>query len=75
MHRLITIKAQWDNEANVWVATSDAVHGLVVEAETWPAMIEEVRLVLPDLLELLEQPSERLSLTFIAEEHLDLAPA
>jgi hypothetical protein len=24
----------------------------VVEADTWPAMIEEVRLVLPDLLEL-----------------------
>jgi len=38
-------------------------------------MIEEVRLVLPDLLELLEQPAERLSLTLIAEEHLDLTPA
>jgi hypothetical protein len=75
MDRSVTIKAQWDNEANVWVATSDDVHGLVVEADTWPAMIEEVRLVLPDLLELLEQPAERVSLTFIAEEHLDLAPA
>ncbi len=75
MNRSITIKAQWDSEANVWVATSDDVHGLVVEADTWPAMIEEVRLVLPDLLELLEQPAERVSLTFIAEEHLDLAPA
>ena len=70
-----TIRAQWDSEANVWVATSDDIHGLVVEAGTWPAMIEEVRLVLPDLLELLEQPAERLSLTLIAEEHLDLTPA
>jgi len=38
-------------------------------------MIEEVRLILPDLLELLGQPAEQLSLTFIAEEHLYLAPA
>jgi len=75
MSRSITIKARWDSEASVWVATSDDVHGLVVEADTWPTMIEEVRLVLPDLLELLGHPAEKLSLTFIAEEHLDLAPA
>ena len=52
MSRSITIKARWDVDASVWIATSDDVHGLVVEADTWPAMIEEVRLVLPDLLEL-----------------------
>jgi Domain of unknown function (DUF1902) len=75
MSRSITVKARWDGEADVWIATSDDVHGLVVEADTWPAMIEEVRLILPDLLELQGQPVERLSLTFIAEEHLDLAPA
>jgi hypothetical protein len=75
MNRSITIKARWDDEASVWIATSDDVHGLVVEADTWAAMIEEVRLILPDLLELLGQPIEKLSLTFIAEEHLDLAPA
>jgi len=38
-------------------------------------MIEEVELVLPDLLELSGHAPEQLSLTFIAEEHLDLAPA
>lgn len=75
MSRPITIKARWDAEASVWVATSDDVHGLVVEADAWPAMVEEVRLILPELLELLGQPAEKLSLTFIAEEHLDLAPA
>jgi Domain of unknown function (DUF1902) len=52
MSRSITIDARWDPEANVWIATSNDVPGLVVEADTWPAMIEEVRLVLPDLLEL-----------------------
>jgi len=48
----ITIDARWDGEASVWIATSGDVPGLVVEADTWPAMIEEVRLVLPELLEL-----------------------
>jgi Domain of unknown function (DUF1902) len=75
MSRSITINARWDGEANVWIATSNDVHGLVVEADTWPSMIEEVRLILPDLLDLLGQPAENVSLTFIAEEHLDLAPA
>ena len=58
MVRDISIKAHWDGEAAVWIATSDDVPGLVVEAESWPSMIEEVRLVLPDLLELSGQPSQ-----------------
>jgi Domain of unknown function (DUF1902) len=52
MSHSITIDARWDPEASVWIATSNDVPGLVVEADTWPIMIEEVRLVLPDLLEL-----------------------
>jgi hypothetical protein len=56
MSRSITIRARWDGEANVWIATSADVHGLVVESETWPDMIKEVQLVLPDLLELLGHP-------------------
>jgi hypothetical protein len=75
MNRDIVITARWDGEANVWLATSTDVPGLVVEAETWPAMIEEVRLVLPDLLELSGRRGDKLSLTFKAEEHLDLAGA
>ena len=69
------IAARWDAEASVWIATSDDVPGLVIEAATWPAMIEEVRLVLPELLEVQGQGGDRLSLTFRAEEHLDLARA
>ena len=73
MHRDIVINVRWDGEANVWIATSNDVPGLVVEAETWPAIIDEVRLLLPDLLEVTGRGGERLSLTFKAEEHLDLA--
>jgi hypothetical protein len=75
LSRSITINARWDAEASVWIAASDDVPGLVVEANTWPAMIEEVRLVLPDLLELSGQPADNLSLTFRAEEHLEVAGA
>jgi uncharacterized protein DUF1902 len=75
MTRDIPIKARWDSEAAVWIATSEDIPGLVVEADSWPAMIEEVRLILPDLLELSGRSAENLTLTFKAEEHLDLAGA
>ena len=75
MSREITIQARWDGEASVWLATSQDVPGLVVEADSWPAMIEEVRIVLPELLEVSGERSDALSLTFKAEEHLDLAGA
>jgi hypothetical protein len=75
MNRSILVRAQWDGDAAVWLATSEDVPGLVVEAQTWPAMIEEVRLVLPELLSLSGQPQDGLSITFKAEEHLDLARA
>ena len=75
MNRDITIQARWDSEASVWIATSGDVPGLVVEADSWPGMIEEVRLVLPELMEVTGQNNKDISLTFKAEEHLDLAGA
>jgi Domain of unknown function (DUF1902) len=75
MSRLITINARWDPEASVWIAISNDIAGLVVEADTWPAMIEEVRLVLSELLELSGKRGDNLSLTFRAEEHLEVASA
>ena len=52
MTRRVRIDTHWDADAQVWLATSLDVPGLVVEAETWSAMLKEIRLVLPDLLEL-----------------------
>jgi hypothetical protein len=63
MSRSIVVDARWDPEASVWIATSSDIPGLVVEADTWPAMIEEVRLVLPELLELSGERGDNLSLT------------
>lgn len=75
MSLAVTIEARWDGDAGVWIATSTDVPGLVVEADTWPDMIEEVRLVLPELLELSGQRRDSLSLTFRAEQRLEVAGA
>lgn len=44
--------AEWDDEAGVWVATSEDVPGLVTEAETAEALMDKLRVLVPELLEL-----------------------
>jgi predicted RNase H-like HicB family nuclease len=44
------VTAQWDDEAGVWVATSDDIVGLVTEAPTLDALFERVVAVAPELL-------------------------
>jgi len=46
----ITVDARWDDEAGVWWANSREVPGLVIEALSLPQVVNEARLVLPDLL-------------------------
>ncbi len=75
MIRKLHIDALWDDEAKVWLATSADVARLCVEAETWAGMMEEVRLILPDLMALNDQSADRFALTFRAESHLDVARA
>ncbi len=48
----VSVRARWDDEAKVWTATSTAVQGLVIEADTLPEVFCEIALVLPDLLEI-----------------------
>jgi len=45
----------------VWIAVGADVDGLVVEAETWPAEIEEIELIAPDLLEVMSTMDGRSS--------------
>jgi len=47
-----TVKADWDEEARVWVATSDDVPGLVTEGDTLEGLIEKLRIMVPEMLEL-----------------------
>lgn len=51
-HASIVVRADWDDEANVWVATSDDIEGLCVEADTVEALEPKVVAAIGDLLEL-----------------------
>ncbi|MFZ1106535.1 MAG: DUF1902 domain-containing protein [Hyphomicrobiaceae bacterium] len=50
-HMTIIVRAEWDDEAKVWVATSDDI-GLVTEAETLEALRPKVIDMVTDLLAL-----------------------
>ena len=44
------VTAEWDDEAKVWVASSDDVPGLATGAETLEGLIERLKIVIPELL-------------------------
>ena len=46
------INMLWDNDAQVWVATSNDVPGLVMEAEDFDELVKRVEDAIPELLEL-----------------------
>jgi predicted RNase H-like HicB family nuclease len=47
----IEVNAEWDAEANVWVATSDDVPGLITEADTLEELQKKLVVMIPELLE------------------------
>jgi len=44
------ITAEWDEEAQVWVASSDDVPGLATGADTFEDLIAKLKIVIPELL-------------------------
>ena len=44
------VTAEWDEEAQVWVAWGDDVPGLATGADTFEALIEKLMIVVPELL-------------------------
>jgi len=51
MNKPYFVRAEWDEEAAVWVASSDDVPGLVTEAETLEALNTKLRSMVPELLD------------------------
>jgi predicted RNase H-like HicB family nuclease len=49
--RAYVIHCAWDPEAAVWVAASEDVPGLATGAETLDALIDKLKVVIPELLE------------------------
>ena len=52
MNKPFYVHAQWDEEAKVWVASSEEVPGLATEADTTEALILKLKTLIPELLEL-----------------------
>ena len=63
------VKFTCDNEAGVWIATSDDIPGLVLESGSFDALLERTRFAVPELLELNSDNNAPLSLTFKSERH------
>ncbi len=64
------IKAEWDHEAGVWVASSDDVPGLATGADTFEELIAKLKLVIPELLEengLLAAGADEIPFAVVAE--------
>ncbi len=47
----LIVHAIWDDEAQVWVATSEDVPGLATEAPSWDKLIPKLKAMIPDLLD------------------------
>ena len=47
----LRITAFWDDEAKVYVAESEDVPGLVTEADTVSALVQKLKVLIPELLE------------------------
>ena len=68
-----TINFTWDNEASVWLATSDDIPGLVLESGSFDALLERVRIAAPELIALNSHRSQPLILSFVSERHERIA--
>ena len=44
------VEAFWDEEAKVWVATSDDVPGLATEADNLDILTAKLRVIIPELM-------------------------
>jgi predicted RNase H-like HicB family nuclease len=44
------VTAEWDEEARVWVASSEDEPGLATGADTFEDLIEKLKIVIPELL-------------------------
>ena len=71
----ILVKATWDEEAGVWVATSEDVEGLATEATTLELLREKLMVMIPELLELSGVTSDlpEIPVHIMAEQSLRVA--
>ena len=57
--KALTVKAIWDKEVSVWVATSEDVPGLVTEAATTEELEQKLQVMIPELLKANGSPCDQ----------------
>ena len=67
-----TVRFNWDDEAKVWIATSNDIIGLILESESVEKLMNRVKLAAPELIELNHLPKYD-SVKFEIEERLEFA--
>lgn len=63
-----TVNIAWDDEVNVWIATSEDIPGLVLESGSYDALIERLKIAIPEILEANHLPRVSI-LNYISERH------
>ncbi len=66
------VRFAWDDEAKVWIATSDDIEGLVLESESLDELMKRVTAAAPELVALNRQPV-RPSMRFSMERRESMA--
>ncbi len=61
------INFTWDDDANVWIATSEDIPGLILESGSLDALLKRTRFAVPELLELNAPGTQPLSLLFVSK--------
>lgn len=67
------VNFMWDEEARVWVATSEDVPGLVLESGSFDALVERVHFAIPELLEMNKTVTSPIRLVYRSERRDQVA--
>jgi predicted RNase H-like HicB family nuclease len=64
----LSVNVQWDDDAGVWIATSDDIPGLCIQADSFDELIDIANQFAPELLELNKVTVDKpFSLRFVTE--------
>ena len=63
----ITVIFSWDDESSVWIAESLELPGLILESGSFDALVERVKIAIPDLLDLNKIEHTQTKIHFKAE--------
>lgn len=72
---LYRINAEWNLEDRCWIATSDDLPGLVTGADSLDELVSRLRVIIPDFLEVLGNPTEHVEFVLQTSELEAVQPA